>query len=88
MNIDEEGNVYVNGELMDEPYLTDKAFGNCDITLPHQVTDGYYFFMGDNRSISMDSRLSSVGDIATEQIVGKLVFRVWPVRDFGSITLE
>ncbi len=88
VNIDEEGNVYVNGELLDEPYLSEKSFGNCDITLPHQVTDGYYFFMGDNRSISMDSRLSSVGDIATEQVVGKLVFRVWPPRSFGSITLE
>lgn len=88
VNIDENGNIYVNGELLDEPYLTEKAFGNCDITLPHQVTDGYYFFMGDNRSVSMDSRLSSVGDIATEQIVGKLVFRVWPLRRFGSVTLE
>ncbi len=88
VNIDEEGNVYVNGEQLHEPYLDDKSYGNCDITLPHQVTDGYYFFMGDNRSVSMDSRLSSVGDIATEQIVGKLVFRVWPLRSFGSLVQE
>lgn len=85
VNIDESGNVYVNGDLLHEPYLEEKAFGNCDIKLPYQVPDGKYFLLGDHRSISMDSRLSSVGCIASEQIVGKIVFRVWPVSQFGPI---
>ena len=85
VNIDESGNIYVNGELLEEPYLEEKAFGSCDIKLPYQVPDGKYFLVGDHRSISLDSRHSSVGCVATEQIVGKIVFRVWPLADFGYI---
>ena len=85
VNIDEDGNVSVNGTLLDEPYLVEKAFGETDIELPYQVPELRYFVMGDNRSVSIDSRSSVVGCVAEDQIVGKVVFRVWPLRAFGPL---
>ncbi len=85
VDIDEDGNVYVDGELLDEPYLTEKALGDCNIDLPYQVPDNRYFCMGDHRSTSVDSRNTSVGCVSEEQIVGKIVFRVWPLTEFGFL---
>lgn len=85
VDIDEQGNVYVDGKLLDEPYLSEKALGDCDIKLPYQVPDGRYFCMGDHRSTSMDSRNTIVGCVAEEQIVGEIVFRVWPLSNFGVL---
>lgn len=85
VDIDENGNVYVDGKLLDEPYLAEKALGDCNIDLPYQVPDNRYFCMGDHRSTSVDSRHTNVGCIADEQIVGKIVFRVWPIADFGIL---
>ena len=85
MDIDEAGNVYVDSELLDEPYLTEKALGDCNLELPYQVPDNRYFCMGDHRSTSVDSRHTSVGCVAEEQIVGKIVFRVWPLSGFGAL---
>ena len=85
VDIDQEGNVSVDNEPLNEPYLIEKAYGDCTITLPYQVPEGRYFVMGDNRSISQDSRNAMVGCIAEEQIVGKIVFRVWPFSEFGHI---
>lgn len=82
VEVDLEGNVYVDGKYIDEPYLTGKAYGDCTISMPYQVPDGRYFVMGDNRSTSQDSRNAIVGCIADEQIVGKTVLRVWPLRQF------
>lgn len=81
VDIDEEGNVFVNGEALDEPYLTEKAYGDCNIELPYQVPESRVFVMGDHRSVSVDSRNSQIGCIGEEQIVGKLVMRIWPLTD-------
>ena len=85
VDIDEEGNVYVDGNLLDEPYLQEKSFGDCNLELPYQVPDNRYFCMGDHRSTSVDSRHTEIGCVSEEQIVGKIVFRVWPLPDFGAL---
>ena len=83
--INENGDVFVDGELLDEPYLTEKALGECDQSFPYQVPESRFFCMGDHRATSVDSRHSAVGCVAEEQIVGKIVFRVWPLSGFGAL---
>lgn len=85
VDIDADGNVFVDGQRLDEPYVTDKAFGDCNLNLPYQVGDERYFVMGDHRSTSQDSRNSAVGCIAEEQIIGRILFRVWPFDNFGTV---
>ena len=86
VDIDKDGNVYVNHEKIDEPYVTDLAFGDCDIDLPYQVPEKRLFVMGDHRSVSVDSRNTTIGCVAEEHMVGKVVFRIWPLGPgFGKI---
>jgi len=85
VDIKEDGTIYVDEQPLDEPYLTNKAFGICDLELPYQVPEETYFLVGDERETSVDSRHSSVGCISKEEIVGKIIYRVWPFEAFGSI---
>lgn len=85
VDIDDSGNVTVNSEPLEEPYLAEKAFGQTNISLPYQVPEGRYFVMGDNRDASVDSRNTAVGPIAMDQVVGKVFFRIWPLREFGVV---
>ena len=83
--IDAEGNVYVNGELLEEPYVTQKELGDCDLEFPYKVPGTSYFVMGDRRSNSVDSRISAVGAISQEDIIGKVFIRVWPFSRLGFV---
>jgi len=85
VNIDPDGNVYVNGAVLNEPYLPEKALGECNIEFPYQVPESQVFVMGDHRSTSIDSRNTAVGCVSVDQIVGRLVLRIWPLEDFGKI---
>lgn len=85
VDIDEDGNVSVDGKPLEEPYLTEKSLGGSNIELPYQVPDNRYFCMGDHRSTSVDSRHKEIGCVSEEQIVGKIVFRVFPFGGFGKL---
>ena len=86
VDIKTNGDVYVNNKRLDEPYLEEKSLGDCNIQLPYQVPESRIFVVGDHRSVSIDSRNTAVGCVAEEQIVGKLVFRVWPLSDFEKLS--
>lgn len=85
INIDAEGNVYINDELLDEPYVADKTLGECDISFPCYVTENHYFVLGDQRATSIDSRSSVIGLVSEEHIVGKIFFRIWPFEAISFI---
>ena len=85
VNIDENGNVFINGTPLNEPYLVEKAYGDTNIELPYQVPDGKIFVMGDHRATSADSRNTAVDCVSDEQIVGKVLFRIWPFDKIGMI---
>ena len=84
--IDAEGNVYVNGEVLEEPYVTDKGLGDCDLEFPYKVPGTGYFVLGDQRSNSVDSRNSVIGAISQDDIIGKVFIRVWPFSRFGFVS--
>lgn len=81
--IDGDGNVYVNEQLLEEPYVTEKSLGDCDLEFPYTVPGDGYFVMGDKRTNSIDSRNSVIGNIKHEDIIGKVFVRVWPLSRIG-----
>ena len=83
--IDADGNVYINGELLEEPYVTEKGLGDCDLEFPYKVPGTSCFVLGDRRSNSVDSRNSVVGAISRDDIIGKVFIRVWPIPKFGLV---
>lgn len=85
ITVDKNGDVYVNNALLDEPYLSKKSYGNADIEYPYTVPQNSYFVLGDHRDSSVDSRSSLIGCVERDEIIGKIVFRVWPLKDIGGI---
>ncbi len=85
VDIKDDGSVYVNGQELDEPYVTEKSLGDCDMEFPYQVPENKYFVMGDHRSVSIDSRNSVIGCVDKSQMVGKIWIRVWPLKNLGSV---
>ena len=85
ISIEKDGTVYINGNVLDEPYITNKALGECDLEFPYIVPEESYFLMGDHRETSIDSRSSLIGSIPNDQIVGKIFLRVWPLSNFSFI---
>ena len=78
IEIDGDGNVYVNGSLTEEPYLKEKSLGKCGLEFPVKVPEGTFFVLGDNRAVSVDSRDASVGYVRKDQVVGRAVLKAWP----------
>ncbi len=85
IEIDEEGNVFVNGEKLKEDYIREQSLGKCELEFPYRVPEGMTFVLGDNRAISVDSRIRSIGCVEEEQIVGQAVFRAWPMKSIGIL---
>jgi signal peptidase I len=85
VDIKEDGTVYVNDVKLDEPYLEETSLGDCNIQLPYQVPDARVFVMGDQRSVSADSRATAIGCVSEDQIIGRLVLRIWPLSRIGTI---
>lgn len=85
IEIDMEGNIFLNGEELDEPYVTDKSLGECDIKFPYQVPEDSLFMVGDHRETSIDSRNTVIGSVNYDQVVGKILFRIWPLNQLGPV---
>lgn len=85
IDIDKNGVVSINGKTLQEPYLSERALGDTDISLPYQIPEGRYFVMGDHRSVSIDSRNKAVGNISEDQLIGRLAFKIWPIHSIGRV---
>lgn len=82
ISIEDDGTVFLNNEELEEPYVMEKSLGECDIEFPYQVTENSYFMMGDHRETSIDNRSSIIGGIAEDQIIGRIICKIWPLSEF------
>ena len=80
--LEKDGTVFLNGQELEEPYVTEKSLGECDVEFPYQVPENMYFMMGDHRETSIDSRSSVIGCIPEDQIIGKILCKFWPLSEF------
>ena len=80
--IESDGTVFLNGEALDEPYVVEKALGECDVEFPYQVPENNFFVMGDKRETSIDSRSSVIGCVPEDQLIGKIICKIWPLSEF------
>ena len=85
VDVDEDGNVFVDGVRLDEPYVEERSFGNGDVEFPCDVPAGQYFVLGDNRLSSADSRSSILGTISPDDVLGRVIFCVWPPSRIGAV---
>ena len=85
VDIDDDGLVHIDGTILEEPYLNIQAIGEVDIELPFQVPDSHYFVLGDNRAISIDSRIDDFGAVHQDEIIGKTLLRIWPLNKIGFV---
>ena len=85
IDIDEDGNVFVNNIKLEEKYLKEKTLGESDVEYPYQVPEGRFFVLSDNRSGYADSRISAFGDVTESQVIGKVIFRIWPFQNLGKL---
>ena len=85
IEISEDGTVSVNGGELEEDYISGKALGECDIEMPYKVPENRLFVMGDHRAVSIDSRSTAVSCVAYENVLGKVLMRVYPLKSFGRV---
>ena len=85
VDMDEGGTVYINGMQLQEPYVSKKAVGTCDLSFPFTVPENSLFVLGDHRETSIDSRSSLIGCVQTSQVMGQVVARIWPPRSIGWV---
>ncbi len=80
ISIDIFGTVSVNGDALEEPYVDNKTLGQCNLDFPYNIPAKSYFVLGDNRDIAMDSRLSEIGVVTEDRLIGKVVFSFNPFK--------
>lgn len=85
VQIDENGNIYINGELLEENYGAETIQNPGRAAKPITLGDDEYFVMGDNRNNSKDSRSEEVGNVKRFQIIGRAWLRIWPLNKFGLL---
>ncbi len=83
--MNDDGTVFVNGKEINESYIKNKTLGDITIEFPLQVQDNKWFVLSDKRDLIIDSRNSDIGLISNDDLIGKIIFRIWPLKKIGSV---